>query len=89
MSWHKMSIFGKVAIFIAGFGIGFGVGVGDGWSNATEGIEEGNKIEVNVDAGKVKKGGTLDLNLKDLNQSNQENNNDSIPKKRKKFLGIF
>ena len=76
--WHKLSLFGKVLLFLVGLGFGIAIGVYqcDNDSNA------GNKIEVNVD-GKVKDGSDVNINLEGNSQNQEDKRED------KKFLGIF
>ena len=80
--WHKMSLIGKILVFTTGFG--FGLATGLYYSN-NEIINEGNAITIGID-GKVKKNSNINIDLNDINQSQ----NDSVPiSKERKFLGLF
>jgi len=77
--WHKLSLFGKVLLFLVGFGFGLATGFYYGSNQAPN---EGNQISVSVD-GKVKDGSDVNIHLDNVDQSQKEK------KEKKKFLGIF
>ena len=76
--WHKLSLFGKILLFMVGFGFGLATGFYYGKSEANE----GNKIEVSID-GKIKDGSDVNINVEGNDQKQEKK------KEKKKFLGIF
>lgn len=76
--WHKMTLAGKILLFIAGFGFGLAIGYKTGKSEANS----GNNVKVEVN-GKVKDGSDVNINLD--NQQSQEKDE----RTSKKILGLF
>ena len=77
--WHKMTIIGKVLLFLVGFGFGLATGFYHGSKQVPN---EGNQINVSVD-GKVKDEGAVQINVEGNDQKTEDK------KEKKKFLGIF
>ena len=78
-NWHRMTLVGKILIFVAGFGLGFGASTLRRQTPST-----GNELKVEVN-GKVKKGSDVNINIEDANKQKSEDEDNG----RKKFLGIF
>lgn len=78
-NWHRMTLVGKILIFVAGFGFGFGAK-----TLTSQRPVEGNNLKVEVN-GKIKDGSDVNVNIQDANKQTNE------PKKkgRKKILGLF
>lgn len=59
--WHKMSLIGKILIFLTG--LGFGMAIGFYYGNSGLGPPDGgNSVEINVD-GTIKKDGDVNITL--------------------------
>lgn len=78
----KMTLIGKVLLFTTGVGFGMAFGFMKGKSMYE--TNNGNKIELHVDTGSVKKGSNVNINL-EADQTKE----DQGKKAKKKFLGIF
>lgn len=75
--WHKMSLIGKLFIFISGFGLGMAFGF---YKADPTIINEGNKVEMEYN-GKTKKGSTVNLDISDINQNQHGNDTNIVDKK--------
>lgn len=90
--WHQLSFIGKVLLFLTG--VGFGMAGGFYWGKGMKVEEKGNKIEVTVETGKVKKGADVNVNLNGTTQGEKPEEEDDSEKseekkKDKKWFDIF
>lgn len=76
MSWHTITLFGKVALFLFGLGLGFGIGV---YVADPTVIHEGNSVDIKAD--KVKKGSQLEIKPEQFQKGM-----DSVEVNEKRFL---
>lgn len=76
MSWHTITFFGKVSLFLFGLGLGFGLGI---YVADPTIIHEGNTVEVEV--GKVKRGSHLEVKPQQLQEDQ-----DKLPTHKRRFF---